>query len=99
MMERTCKVCGATFSPVRKTQSYCSRKCEKKANYQRRCLTRTVHDAREFARAWKQSRTVPVVELQKARRKPENTSAVRWRIELRRRASAEYYANCGGIYA
>ena len=47
------------------------------------------------AHAQEVSRPVPFEALKKAKRKPANTSDVRWRIELRRRARAEYYALFG----
>ena len=34
-------------------------------------------------------------ELRNARKKPKGTSDIRWRLELRRRANPEYYAQFG----
>ena len=38
-----------------------------------------------------------LAEIRKVRKKPAHTSDVRWRIELRRRRNADYYASCGCI--
>ena len=45
-----------------------------------------------LSKAIKMSAPVPVAYLMRARRKPENTSDARWRMELRRRANEERYA-------
>jgi hypothetical protein len=50
---------------------------------------------RQAAHAFEISEPVSLSNLMRAKRKPENTSAVRWRIELRRRARADYYALFG----
>lgn len=51
----------------------------------------------ELTAAWDATRTTPLTEIRKARKKPAHTSDVRWRIELRRRRNADYYAFCGCI--
>lgn len=84
MKTLTCPECGATFTTKRNNQVYCSPKCAK------------AHDTRAHRERWRRlhggydafSATKPVTfaELSKAKTKPANTSAARWRIELRRRA-------------
>lgn len=59
--------------------------------------TSTKRACREATKAWHDSTPVPTGALMRAKTKPANTSAVRWRMELRRRANAERYAMCGEI--
>ena len=51
----------------------------------------------ELTAASDATRTNTLAEIRKARKKPAHTSDVRWRIELRRRRNADYYAFCGCI--
>ena len=50
---------------------------------------------REVQRALWVSEPVTNEVIMRAVRKPKGVSAVRWRIELRRRANAKYFAECG----
>ena len=89
MKTLTCPECGATFAKKSNNQVYCSPKCAK------------AHFTRAHREGWRRlhggadaiSATAPVsfANLSKAKTKPANTSAVRWRIELRRRAMARRF--------
>lgn len=102
---RECPECGAKFAPRSGSQVCCSAACkalrdkklrvEQKRRYRERHgkrRTPTVAEGRE-SRADPVRATVPVCfdVLSKASRKPANTSPVRWRIELRRRAMARQF--------
>ena len=91
MATRVCAVCGAEFEPKRGNQAYCSHRCQRNAQTRRNWY----RSAREVEHALAVSRPVPTEQLMKAPCKPENTSDVRWRIELRRRANPERYAMAG----
>ena len=92
-----CKECGAEFAPKRHTKKYCSPQCQKKAAKRRN--RRRAHTyfctVREAQRAMAISKPVSTDCLMRATVKPENTSEVRGRMELRRRARAEYYSHVG----
>ena len=92
-MARVCAVCGAKFEPKRGNQAYCSHRCARNA-VARRDRNRSV---REVEHALAVSRPVPTAQLMKAPCKPVNTSDVRWRIELRRRANSRHYAEFGEV--
>ena len=86
--------------PEQRNQVCCTPECHKK---RRRKLDRARKEAAKARReADKQSldyikatRPVSAEHLARATRKPANTSEVRWRIELRRRAMARRYgAQC-----
>lgn len=47
------------------------------------------------AEAYRAASVTSDAELAKAKTKPPGTSNVRWRIELRRRANARFYAEFG----
>jgi len=87
-----CAECGAEYVPYNPQQKYCSRQCARKVS-ERRYRGNT--SMRQAAHALVVSQPVPLAALMTAKRKPENTSDVRWRIELRRRARADYYALFG----
>ena len=91
----TCPVCGVTFTTTRNYQVYCSRKCAKKRE---RALDRTRARKRRAAQpryddAISSTKPVTFAVLSKAKTKPANTSAVRWRMELRRRALAKRFGH------
>jgi len=92
MPTRQCAECGAEYTPHNPQQKYCSRQCARKVS-ERRYRGNT--SMRQAAHAFEISEPVSLSNLMRAKRKPENTSAVRWRIELRRRARADYYALFG----
>ena len=92
MPTRQCAECGAEYVPYNPQQKYCSRQCARKVS-ERRCRGNT--SIRQAAHVLAVSKPVPLADLMRAKRKPENTSAVRRRIELRRRARADYYALFG----
>ncbi len=92
-MPRVCEGCGAEFEPKRGNQVFCSHRCSRNAKA-RRDRNRSV---REVEHALAVSRPVPTAQLMKAPCKPANTSDVRWRIELRRRANSRHYAEFGEV--
>ena len=80
----TCPICGNSFTTTRHNAVYCSKACQNKGYYERhgrKCRIDAV------------SATAPVsfLTLSHARTKPANTSDIRWRMELRRRATAKQY--------
>ena len=83
----TCPVCGATFTTTARYQVYCSRKCAKKhERARRRASDRKRRAQPRYNDAFSSSAPVTFAVLSKAKTRPANTSAVRWRMELRRRA-------------
>ncbi len=93
MKTLTCPECGVTFAKKRNNQVYCSPKCAKahyrKANRERmRKKWTCLHGGYDVFSA-----TAPVSfdKLSRAKTKPANTSDIRWRMELRRRAMARRY--------
>lgn len=84
MKTLTCPVCGKTFETHARNAVYCSKKCQNKGYYERCCSL-------SGADAISASAPVSFDTLSKAKTKPANTSAVRWRMELRRRATAKQY--------
>ena len=91
MKTLVCPECGATFESTR-GKVCCSKKCQKKrsrrrAAHRKRCIS--------FGSAFQATKPVTQEELMRALKKPANCSAVRWRMELRRRANAEYFRVCG----
>lgn len=105
MNTRICPECGAAFTPQSKTQVCCSKECQQKRcrrhdNESRRRAKhrKSVQLKRNlggFGAALKATAPVTQEVLMCARQKPANCSDVRWRIELRRRANAEYFRVCG----
>ena len=85
MKTLTCPECGATFLAQGRRKVYCSTKCANRSYEKRHGLRLYGADAI--------SATAPVTfaNLSKAKTKPANTSAVRWRMELRRRAMARRF--------
>ena len=84
----TCPVCGAAFEKRRHNQVCCSPKCQATRSRMRdreseRRRRRRLGLADDYISA---SKPVTFEVLSKAKTKPANTSAVRWRMELRRRA-------------
>ena len=97
MKTLTCPVCGATFVK-RHNQVCCSPKCSEKRNrrkvresYVKKGRKRTSLVDDDAYDAFAVSAPVSFNVLSKARTKPANTSAVRWRMELRRRATAKQH--------
>lgn len=99
MQPRKCAECGAEFTPKRPLQKFCSIKCNKKVQKRKDSLRRdrsiAGKEERAAAHALMVSEPVANLTIMTSRRKPRNTSAVRWRIELRRRANPNYYAMAG----
>ena len=89
----TCPVCGATFEKRTHNQVCCSPKCQEtrsrmrgRESERRRRLRLGLAD--DYVSA---TRPVTFEVLSKAKTKPANTSAIRWRMELRRRAMARRF--------
>ena len=94
MHTRKCPECGAEFTKLH-NKKYCSPRCARNAMaHRKKSRSSTV---RELAHAWESTRPVPNSVIMTAKRKPANTSAVRWRMELRRRANPKYYEMVEGI--
>ena len=91
---RKCPECGAAFTPQSKTQVCCSKECQQKRNKRHELESRLRHAKHRKSVQAALKATAPVTQevLMHARRKPVNCSAVRWRIELRRRQNPGYYA-------
>ena len=100
MKLRKCPECGAEFEPTYRNQVCCSDECKKKRERKLyRAWKKAARTRREADKASldyiKATRPVTLDTLTRAPRKPKNTSDVRWRIELRRRAMAQRYgAQC-----
>lgn len=99
MEKRVCEVCGEEFEPRRKDQRGCSAACahmlhrrETRAA-QRRKRNGQEHDT--FDDVFSDSAPTPLSTLLNAKRKPKNTSATRWRMELARRADPIRFALAG----
>ena len=93
-----CAECGVEFETAARNQKYCSPECGRKAERDakhRACRTACGKEEHDIAIALKVSAPVPLETIMRARRKPDGVSAVRWRIELLRRAMADYYALFG----
>ena len=78
----TCPVCGATFEKRATNQIYCSQRCSR---WHSKKAAKEYHLSR-YDDAFSATKPVTFEVLSKAKTKPANTSAVRWRMELRRRA-------------
>ena len=102
MALKTCQICGAEFTPKPRhpTQKYCSLRCQKKAAKRRNSRRSRVYTsmARQAAHALELSQPVSTEHIMRAIRKPANTSEVRWRIELRRRADAGRFALADAVH-
>ena len=97
MKLRKCPECGAEFSTDAHIALCCSDECKKKRKRRLQNERRKERSGRDNASLdyIKATRPVTLDTLTRARKKPENTSDVRWRIELRRRAMAQRYgAQC-----
>ena len=99
MEKRVCEVCGEEFEPRRKDQRGCSPRCahmlykrEKRA-YMR--MRRGCQGHETIAETFAELEPVPLSQLMSAKRKPKNTSATRWRMELARRADPIRFALAG----
>ena len=77
-------VCGIKFSTSNTQKIYCSPKCSKKGRPRNRC--------RDIEHALEISKPVSNEHVMAADSKPKNTSDIRWRMELRRRANPYRYA-------
>ena len=87
---RECVECGRVFTPRVANQRCCSAECShaRDAEGNRRRLRKIRGLMRECEDTL---RTVSEKVRVRAKRRPKGMSKVRWRIELRRRANAEYY--------
>lgn len=97
MHTRKCVECGAEFTTKRYNKRYCSKRCARNAKAHRdksRSYSNAVREA-EHARAV--SAPVSNATIMTAKCKPANTSDIRWRMELRRRANPKYYEMVEGI--
>ena len=83
----TCPVCGATFEKRATNQIYCSPRCSR---WHSKKAAKEYHLSR-YDDAVSATKPVTFEVLSKAKTKPANTSAVRWRMELRRRALAKRF--------
>ena len=99
MKTLTCPECSKQFTTTAHNQVCCSPACQanrirrlKKARAVKASKSKTValntNDPRDV---WSDAGGVSLSRLMKSRTKPKNTSAVRWRIELRRRAMQRHY--------
>ena len=89
----TCAHCGAEFTPKNKKQMFCSDRCRHNAEVARYKRS----DCAALSVAMADSQSVSNEMIMRARRKPANTSEVRWRMELRRRANPERYSYFGAV--
>ena len=85
----TCPVCGATFEKRRPNQKYCSQRCSNQHNKR----VAKEYSLSRYDDAFSYAKPVTFEVLSKAKTKPANTSAVRWRMELRRRALAKRFGH------
>ncbi len=95
---KSCAVCGAELTVGPSNRKYCSRACRAKAELaakRKSYNNKTSAANRAFTQAWSCGHLTPNSEIMKARRKPRDVSDIRWRIELRRRASPQYYLAAG----
>lgn len=89
MQEGECMFCGAKFPmPQKRNKRFCSDKCAK-ADWRRR-RRMGMGNLRHYAPTTPEP--VSLSTLMTSPVKPANTSAVRWRIELARRANPGRYA-------
>jgi hypothetical protein len=95
MHTRKCPECGAEFTTKLHNKKYCSKRCAR--NAEAHLIKGRSSAVRELAHAWESTRPVPNSVIMTAKCKPANTSAVRWRMELRRRANPKYYEMVEGI--
>ena len=84
--QRKCRTCGAEFTARTPQSGWRCRKCRAE-------ITRKAAKQKVGAYIFSSDPT-PESVLHRATRCPKNTSPVRWRIEQRRRASADYYRDC-----
>ena len=107
MKTRVSPECGATFTTDARIQVCCSPECKRRRKLRqsrengklrraiaaRKKATRAARDRDLKLRdaCWEATKPVRLGELMHAKRKPANTSDVRWRIELRRRAMLKRY--------
>ncbi len=99
MEKRVCEVCGEEFEPRRKDQRGCSPKCARKLYLrEKRAAQRRKRGDQEYDlidATLYDSAPTPLSTLLNAKRKPKNTSATRWRMELARRADPIRFALAG----
>ena len=93
-MIHRCKVCGSRYTPYywgafHRICRTCSLKGRTSARKGRPSPTQ------DLAEAHRAASVTPDATLSSAKTKPPRTSDVRWRIELRRRANAAYFADYG----
>ena len=94
MKTLTCPVCGKTFTTTAHYQKCCSTKCSAERSRKLHKEARAVRSdpiLKAEADCVSATKAITFDELSKAKTKPANTSAVRWRIELRRRAMAKRF--------
>ena len=84
MKTLTCPGCGARFETKAHNKIYCSHKCANRVA--RRKFWAKQCGSAELTDVVSASKPVTFEVLSKAKTKPANTSAIRWRMELRRRA-------------
>lgn len=109
---KVCPICGAEFSSAFPFQKFCSKRCKIRNGYKTETARRrrqreecaaefaaaAPHRARQDVTLAHQCARLMSNELIcRARQKPEGVSDVRWRIELRRRESPEYFAAAGTV--
>ena len=90
MKTLTCPECGVTFTTSARNQVCCSDAC-RKIRIRRLHAVNYHYKHRELTDCFSASAPVSFDKLSRATTKPANTSAVRWRIELRRRAMLRRY--------
>ena len=93
-MIHTCKICGERYNPYYWGKFH--RTCQACVNRSRPADTKEWRSAMKAgAEAHRAASVTPDATLSSAKTKPPRTSNVRWRIELRRRANAAYFADYG----
>lgn len=101
---RACAWCGAEFAPKHRAQVFCCQACYKRnhrvQDRERQKVERKAAKAKATTAAWLPDvggRLASLDEIMRATKRPRNCSPLRWRIELRRRANAEYFRVMGGV--
>lgn len=104
MNERVCEWCGAVFTPRNSQQLYCGPRCYKrrhrKADAERQRRERKALKAKAAKHPYLPDvggRLASLDEIMRATKRPRNCSPLRWRMELRRRANAEYFRMMGAV--
>lgn len=95
MHTRKCPECGAEFTTKVHNKKYCSKRCAR--NAEAHLIKDWSSAVREAEHARAVSAPVSNATIMTAKCKPANTSDIRWRMELRRRANPDLYAMAEGI--